>query len=360
MLRSFIITSDLCNELSISQLHLNLWHIKDRQFIVDIGLNISLSVVMLASKQNIKITLHTPFAIKNGDVESLYNLMLMDDVLQLVFNDEVSSKQYITNNQNNHNVAHIINFKSGKNILYLNPLIEIMDCNKINMSLQLTNMNLSCQTSDNISSYIRIRYNIDITKSSCIYFENRVFHNHEHYDFRFNEPRSFEVNDENVYSQLMEIKEIMIFIIKPIYYKIMLNADRYFRYIRILEKEKEGWVKYLPPINKSKKNYLVYNWRIDATANMPSPKYYEMLLSFEAEKSDITKQLYLGLSIGMISFIILILPNYSDVFQLLGKYSNVIKQAMTVIGGILFTLFLGVISNAVWSYLKLKFTARGK
>ena len=174
-----------------------------------------------------------------------------------------------------------------------------------------------------------------------------------HFDLRFNEFRLIEDDNPSIYRELVPIKNVFVFTIQPTYFGILLEPNASRKYVRLLEKERKGWLEYLDAINQEKDNFMVYHWREELSTQSSLPDvHFNMVVSFEAEKVDVTRQLNFALLTALLSSVFLLLPNFIDLTKIAGKLTPFLQVSANTIGSIGLTVGLGLATSAIYDFLK--------
>jgi hypothetical protein len=332
MTGSFLLTSPNSAQIAVDQFHVNVWFFSEETIIVDLGLLIRVPKTLLSSLGD--LILYIPFNMRTGTTSSLHEILQNDHILQLVFNDEVRSKRHISHNPNQgFFVKDSTSFK-------ITPRVD---------GLRNDELNAISTTDQSIGVYSRIRFEVDIKNTSNIYFEKGVTNRQILYDFRFNERRLFDASNQDVYLNTVNIYSILIFVIQPNIYRIVLSASSKMRYIRLLEKEVNGWDLYIPNLKNNIKTFLVYSWKGEQIAR--PDRAFNLLVSFEIE-SGIQQRLIVILVTAIFSYLLITLPqniNFSYILSDITPYVVTLFNFLGIIGGIAVT---GMLGNILWDLIK--------
>lgn len=356
MSKAFFLTSLRDNIITLDQLHVNLWFFSYHKIIFEIGLLTDIDKQFFFSGELIDLRCYSPFTIKHNTLCDLYDKLCNEDTIQLLFNDRIESVINCSTLVGEAPNARFVRFRSKRKFLMLRPSYIQPDgnSNKIEITfnsrmLDVDVLNKQFSNEETIRTYSRFRYEIDVKRTSNIYRNRRVIHDQILFDFRFNEPRLFEISESNLNELFIQIRSIFIFTIQPIYFTILLEPGGNRRYVRLFEKEKDGWEIYLEYIKKQRDIYLVYHWLVNFMSEKSiQESNFNMLLLFKAEKSNISKQLNISLLIGLISSLFILIPHYINISHIAGRLTSYIQA----IGGIGLALGGGIATHAIYDYLK--------
>ena len=166
------------------------------------------------------------------------------------------------------------------------------------------------------------------------------------------------IGEDIEFNKIISINNILVFVIKPIYYRTFLEPSDIRRYIRILEtkmNKKSKWNTYLPALKGLKDKFLICYWN----TNILKKKHFDMLVAFEAEKDDMSLKLRMSAYISIISFALLYFTNHFPYFGLLGIFSYIIKGFVSILSFLGFSsagVVLGVIIvSIIGNYISYKF-----
>ena len=139
MCESFIVTCPDSTKLKIDEFHINLWHFSPSHTYVDIGLLLEIDLSLM-TKENLTIEFYSPFKYVPGKTQNLSSLLSKNEMLQLIFNDEIKCTNnciVITKKSN------VIEFKNKKKmILTESSFYEADGEQKINIIIDNKNFNM--------------------------------------------------------------------------------------------------------------------------------------------------------------------------------------------------------------------------
>lgn len=358
MSKALFITSQQADKVRVSELHANFWYLGGRRAFLDLGLMLRVDKGVIGADKEVVITCFLPFHVKKGSLVDLSRFLRSEDTLQLLFNDGLDSIRSIAAVPGV-GPASLIRFRSGRRFVLVHPVLQYLDAeNGLEISLDLDNLDLGLmlseyQTDKDVPLYIRFRYQIDVKTTGSLYFDRRMLHDQVHIDFRFNEPRLISGLGQDYLRRLVPIEKIYVFSIQPTFFSVVREPSTQRKYVRLLELDREGWKKYLDGMIKSGGNYLVYHWKEDLDdGQLPTVRYFNMLVSLEAEKVDVSKQITFASAVALLAIALLIGPKYVDWAFIVGQYGNVALSALQWIGGAFLAVALGIASSAVYDFFK--------
>lgn len=345
MLGSFRLLADQVEGVEIKEFHTNLWFPRARNLYLDVGLWFNLSQDLFFGNDNFTFMLDSPFPIK-GSLVHLYDKMCNNQILQLLFNEDLNQGT-VTIGQN---ISHFVQFhnqlKGG--FLVLKPELEKINDNSIRIGLNRSELTQPVlirggflQENDanrKIGVYIRFRYEVKINKESNIDITDIGFHKKVLIDLRVNDIRSAEAGSAN--TRLVEINSFMFFIILPSTFEI--EASQAYRYGRMLEQK---WSSYIG--HKPTNQLLVYYWK---QKDLKSDSF-NLLIGAKQEKDSFRALLKALVLLAALACLIYI-GDKLDLVTILGRVASIFQTIVIWIVWIISGIVVLIIGNALWDLIK--------
>jgi hypothetical protein len=279
------------NRAPIIAVHVNLWNLNAKHWILDFGFHLN-------NGQSIELLL--PFHIHGAEeIKDLLNI-LDENILKLIFNEHVSVSK-----QSSVNYSEVIRQDPSEKFDICEASIKLNGYHDDHTRILLEPRN--CST--NNSKYLRIRINLSTYYKQIIqsftlrdYFLNPVKEMIHYIDFRVNEIRFLQGGTfAHVRDRLCSINSLHYFIIKSIDDKMVIESPSKNR-ARLLEEKL--WYKYLGETYEIPKCMIAYHWKSNSSKNnnqtnlIHSTKHYGFLAGFESKRSKVIQiLLYLGIVI---------------------------------------------------------------
>ncbi|WKZ33153.1 MAG: hypothetical protein QY316_01735 [Thermodesulfobacteriota bacterium] len=346
---AFLIKNDENKEIEIEKLHVNIWLFNKKTIYQEIGLMLKMKKELLINESSLTFSLSAPFAIKNNYKVDLYENLKKDEILRLLFNDEIKETQNI-DQSTEHVICNKI-FRSGVCFLLIKPKLNILE-NKKEITIKLDLEKIDSEKSELFFSgkevlyvYVRFRLEIDVEKSDNIYIAEKFLNQKILFDLRFNELRRFDYYALNKYKKLLPIKTIQIFLIQPVSFRVRLEDTKEIKYVRFLE-ENDMWREYIEKLKKRKEKFVIYYWK-ESPRNSAS---FDVLIPTETEKDELQRQLNLSSLFALFAFLFFIIPEnqriISEVEKLIPRIGVYFKGMSLFFLVLVFFVFLfGIISS---------------
>jgi hypothetical protein len=278
---SFLVCTENCHiqDIEIKKFHLNLWQINSNYLRSEIGLLFSVSKEELQKHNDIKFNLFTAFPIQKGSLTVVYQNLLNDSNISLLFNEKCQNITDCTLPENL-SYANSITLGNKDNFILINTEIITNECEKKKIVFTVIPKNIDFQNiGQKISIYVRFFYKICLEGCDNILKKYTLTNDFIIYDIRLRDLRLFESNNlKDRYDKIIPVKQFYVFIINEVCFKPRLIDNINFEYRRMLEKDL--FKSYVKELNKTIKRYIIHFWKFDIkkeTANL--------VVSFEKEKS---------------------------------------------------------------------------
>ncbi len=352
MAGSFVITNSQAKVIVIEQLHINLWHIQKNNNYIDIGINFYFEE-NVDIKKDLLLEIKLPYQI---DVKSDFKPQSLsssfsEENIKLIFNNAV--KQIVTYNHEWSNIKKV-ELEEGEPFFLINPRIESFSESSITLKLNPTEIERIIKDFGIENHfYLRIRYKSTISLGSSVLINSKFLSEKLFFDFRFNELRHIP-NEQlrDVLDKHLAIKNILIFLILPSYYKLIIGKNQKLKYIRLLEKG--SFTSFFPALNSSKEDFIVYYWNILTSfqKGIKALTSHDELFAFEYDRNALKKILT-----GILSLLIIILILNIDTSQIFktGFFSHLNRTMVYVFDAIKFiftTVGLGALGSGLWDLTK--------
>lgn len=387
MTRTFVATSAAAQKsnLTIDEMHVNMWFIDRKNVFCDIGMQIIAQKEAILEDKGFQLRCQLPFKCKGSSVLDLYDAINEPNIALLIFNEQRQSYEILTDRVNIERPPYIAKFLSRGKIIICDSGISLDVDSSVNIRVNLTDINHSELNSafpnDSICFYVRFRFSVDEREDLNIYRVRRSYNEQIHVDFRFNEERLLDRSIDT--KSIVDINNVFIFVIKPVYFKLLIDPSDDRRYTRLLEtndrrhtrhqETKKGWKDYLPELERSKERFLIYSWKknilgksssksgvLEAHENAEDQSgktsisvdktpgsRFNMLMAFEGEQKDglLRKNTLLLLNLFFIAFVFLMLVNPELQNFLNVGFRSATGFVISIIGSI------GALAVFIWAFI---------
>lgn len=353
MARSFFFYSEKKKLLRVKEAHVNYWLLSEQTSYVEVGLLFEMSIDSFRACDTATISVCTPFAIAQGSLTSLFPSLLEDSIATLIFNDEVQSRKALTD------VGEpkpcVIAFESGARLLLIDGGVKPLSSNEFVFQLDFRDLEKTSaidEFEECLHVYVRARYRVDMKSTPSIIHTREFLREKLLVEFRFNEPRALPPTKARaIFKNLIETGGVRVFLIQPCRFNVTLDADSNRRYVRMLEHDKNGWQKYMAPLDHVKGGLTVYHWYMPLTAGRRG-QVFDMLVTTEAESRRTMRKLLMALVLGFMAIALLKGPELGNWVAAFGELGVIGVRALKVIGGISGAVMVGVLSSALWDLIK--------
>jgi hypothetical protein len=283
MCRTFavLVPKEYENNVTIEKFHLNIWYLDSTEVYVDIGCLFELKEdhdIPLENTDNcINMYLLMPF--RREESNDLKDTLMHPKTLKLIFNTD--NVEVISNEDD------VIKVDNDKYYLISPRIDNDNEMFRVSLSVPIKN--------PDDKHYFRIRFKVNSKKILCIkraidkynklFMKRRDFNllnEYLYFDIRINEPRLIS-DDELKYNtkklKLCHADKTYIFLVVPDYYKPDIDINKNLKNSRFLESEKGLWNRYLNELEKCKKGYIVYFWKVSGGESANITVLFERLVS---------------------------------------------------------------------------------
>lgn len=280
MNNSFLVCSEKKLEsLIIKKFHLNIWEINKKYIRMECGLYFAISKKDFESYEDLKFYLFTPFPVYKNNLSVIYQELLNDSNLNLIFNEKCTEIKECTK-EDSFSYANLIKFGDGTKFLLIKPYIHKCEDTKIIFKINKNHINLD-NFGDVFEFYVRFYFKVNLKKcKKNIISKLNLSTDFIIYDIRLRDVRLFDPNDlEDIYDKIIEVDVFYVFIINEVRYKPRITDSENLKYIRILEKNL--FKNYVKELNRTIKKYTIYYWQFKLNSEK---RHANLVASFEKEK----------------------------------------------------------------------------
>jgi hypothetical protein len=349
MSRSFILNHPDSSEFVVDEFHVNVWTLKEKEVYVDVGLLLEVSPDLMRGKLK-NFSLRTPFAVKSNSVQDLGGLMLSHpSLIRLLFNDNIATQ---INVHKDGDRATLLQFQLRKTIVLVQSNVsqagDVINLSFQELDLDIDEIILTLNFPSKMCLYVRLRFEIDLKRTENLISDHTMAYHRLMYDFRFNERRVMG-DVPSVVPDLIGIRNIYIFMIQPIRYKVVLKAEGNLRYMRLLENSSTSWAAYLPALKRVRGRFLVYSWKGDRSAKPLDA--FRLLVAFERLSRWQTRGVLILVMLSLLQALLLTLQsiNIASFFQVTTPYVTWLLAVVSTVIGI---ALAGAIGNMLWDSVK--------
>ncbi len=307
MLGSFRLLRHQHQGVEIKEFHSNLWFLNPREVYLDTGLWFDFNQETFFASDSFIFTLHVPFIIKDA-ISDLYDKMCNDKILQLLHNEDYNHGT-VKVGQNTINFVEF-HFTHRGSFLILRPELTRIGNTSIKVELKRTGLTRA--------ALVTGKFLKDTDDSKTI------------------GESGLEVSD------LVEVAKFMFFLILPSSYEVLLESSQAHKYVRMLEREWQDYIKY-----KADSKLLVYYWRRDALKS----DSFNLLVGAKQEK-DTYRPLLVSLILLASIGISLYIGDKLHLIAAFGRIAPLLKTLITSAVWLITGVVLLIMGNALWDLLK--------
>ena len=301
---------------------------------MECGLHFNIRKDDFRKNENIKFSLFTPFHIYKKNLSVIYQDLLNDRNINLIFNEKCSCTiDYST--QEDLPYAKLIELGNGTKFLLVNSRLIENECDETKIVFNVGTKDLRLEdlfkddSIKDVDFYVRFNFRVDLNLSKNIIRGRNLSTDIIIYDIRLHDLRLFKPDDIRAnYDKILDVKMFYIFVINDVRFKPRLLDSDKFKYRRILEKEL--FEPYIKELRRTHKVYTIHYWRFgDEKKNLETTN---LVISFEKEKSvRILSTFALTMNI-----IVALIFSFSDTFFKIEEFYPIILIMMLTLALILF------------------------